>query len=79
MKAFKKAFIKTLLSLSIFFLFFAFWKNEFNPAKWDPLQRLVLALIGLFSFYAYQPSIDSILERGKKEKEKEKDIEQLNS
>ena len=66
---------KTLLTIGIFYLFFSFLNTNFNPVSWNSTQRLVLGLIGIFSFYAYE---SSSIWKNSREKSEEKD-EQLNS
>ena len=47
---------KTLITIGVFYLFFSFLNVDFNPVSWNPLQRLALGLVGVFSFYAYKSS-----------------------
>jgi hypothetical protein len=63
-----KALGKTLSTIGIFYLFFSLVNADLNPVSRNSTQRLVLGLIGIFSFYAYQssPSWKNLEEESKK-------------
>jgi hypothetical protein len=73
-----KALGKTLSTIGIFYLFFSLVNADLNPVSWNSTQRLVLGLIGIFSFYAYQISPNSPSFKNLEEESKEID-KQLNS
>lgn len=73
-----KALGKTLSTIGIFYLFFSLVNADTNPVSWNSNQRLVLGLIGIFSFYAYQISPNSPSWKNLEEESKEID-KQLNS
>ncbi len=56
MKTLIKTLSKTLITTGVFYLFFSFLNFNLNPSSWNHQQRLAVGLVGIVSFFMYQPS-----------------------